>query len=347
LDKSRCAAMLSILPFLGEEAKETGMSDASPTVNFITGLIEQLDSASRLLREPSKDGMLQPDLSPNGCMFSAAMESRFVLSRDLIAKLVEVADEAEDVLANAAAPDEKLDVVSRFAISIAQVIGVSACLLLPSAISAGITCLFAALEKVEFNGDRIVMIAREDIMSETGTPNVSDAVSTQLKSSGGKEEPEILKSCEVAPASDDERVCDVSENVTKDDPLVSIKLRARVHALLRPAEVWMNAHQRAFVRRRCSDNNSNESDIRIPLRAVKVSGEEIDPWYLLEGFGRGADEEPVIPPCAFSSQGRVPGQGHREWSELESRDAAASPPVDLRVVRLKRTYSTYACTTVR
>jgi hypothetical protein len=191
------------------------------------------------------------------------------------------------------------------------------------------------------------MVARDDIMIETRTLNVSDTISTQLKSSAGKEELEISNSCEVTLPSDDDRVCDVSENVTKDDPLVSVKLRARVHALLRPAEVWMNADQRVSVRRRCSENSPNESDVRIPLRAVKVSGEEIDPWYLLEGFGRGADEEPVIPPCAFPSQGLTPGHGHREWPELEARVATTSPPVDDRVVRLKRTYSTYACTTVR
>ncbi len=59
--------------------------------------------------------------------------------------------------------------------------------------------------------------------------------------------------------------------------------------------------------------------------AKGIHGEVVDNWYLLEGYGRGEEEEAAVPPEAFDRQ---TGEGE---------------PTTGKSVRLKRTYSTFAC----
>jgi hypothetical protein len=73
--------------------------------------------------------------------------------------------------------------------------------------------------------------------------------------------------------------------------------------------------------------------------ALKADGSEIDPWYLLEGYGRGGDEEAAITLDAFDVQ----GDGGRVSAADAGTDRSGEPTVS----RLKRTYSTYACMAVR
>lgn len=74
---------------------------------------------------------------------------------------------------------------------------------------------------------------------------------------------------------------------------------------------------------RALDRALGGSSSRVVAR--RANGEVIDNWYLIEGYGRGEDEEAAVAPTTFSMQGA-------------SNERTASQSV-----RLKRTYSTFSC----
>lgn len=109
------------------------------------------------------------------------------------------------------------------------------------------------------------------------------------------------------------------------DDVEDVELRNKLRNLLRPVLLWLeqpgeNVIAELIVARSGFGMQRNDG-----VRAFGSSGQCVDNWLLLEGFGRGADEEAIIPPAAFGEQER------------------GKKAVDMAgVVKLKRTYSTFA-----
>jgi hypothetical protein len=145
--------------------------------------------------------------------------------------------------------------------------------------------------------------------------------------------------------------CIVSErgpNPAKSDEEVqatgSVGLRSHVWTVLEPVCEWLTSSQQALLRSICA--RAVEADAamvtRMQICALKADGSVIDPWYLLEGYGRGSDEQPVIPFDSFGIQGAIQREG-KGGDDSDGRMKAGEPSG----TRLKRTYTTYACMAVR
>lgn len=103
-------------------------------------------------------------------------------------------------------------------------------------------------------------------------------------------------------------------------------LKKQLQSCLSPTLYWTESPEREMILslvgkggRGANENQSNA------IRAYKDEGTDIDNWELLEGYGRGADEDCSVSPTALWRQGD--GGKHER--------ASAS-------VQLKRTYSTFA-----
>lgn len=123
--------------------------------------------------------------------------------------------------------------------------------------------------------------------------------------------------------------------------MIRISLRARVQLIVMDSEMWFDSQQKRQLHSLYGrETGSSVGDRKLSrIRAFKRDGQEADTWSLLEGYGRGADEEAAVPPSEF----------HRQGSFMENIvDNDAEPACDLRSApsRLKRTYSTFACLTV-
>lgn len=102
-------------------------------------------------------------------------------------------------------------------------------------------------------------------------------------------------------------------------------LRKKLQKILSSTQHWVDEEQRASLRRLW---NGRDAPLQTRVAAHAVDGSDVDNWVLLEGYGRGADEEAAIPPSSFGRQGE--------------RRHTPSPPA----IRMKRTYSTFANLTV-
>jgi hypothetical protein len=205
------------------------------------------------------------------------------------------------------------------------------------------------LERAESSGDGTISLARANDAAPTPEGHVGSHSMKRKETDGGGVADDVGLAAHVSSSSrDSEHVrTDPGIDETKDESFVVVKLRTRVHELLGLAEVWMNDQQRTFLSALCSDDELNASNSKLCVRAYKSSGDEVDPWYLLEGYGRGPDEEAAIPPSAFPFQGLQPRQLRLDTIATHPSEDRLYDAQDDRVVRLKRTYSTYACTTVR
>lgn len=128
---------------------------------------------------------------------------------------------------------------------------------------------------------------------------------------------------------------------------VKVSLRSRIGTLLSPVEVWLDASQQGLLRRICSrqQDSAVAAGNLMRIRARNFDGSEIDPWNLLEGYGHGADEEPAISVQAFGVQVEDINVGGSQQGKGSSADEDGV--AGAKVVRLKRTFSTYASLTVR
>ena len=104
--------------------------------------------------------------------------------------------------------------------------------------------------------------------------------------------------------------------VSKDEALA-----AQVRELIAPARRFLETSQWEAVGRATGEHIVHHS-LHRPVAARGADGELVDNWVLLEGYGRRVGEEPAIPPEAFVKQ-----------SQQATKQS----------VRLKRTYSTFAC----
>lgn len=110
------------------------------------------------------------------------------------------------------------------------------------------------------------------------------------------------------------------------DRPTNVELKSDLESQLTPILLWMEAPEKELFAKivpRCTQNGRKRT---IPVKAYKADGSEVDNWVLLEGYGRGGDEEPALPPVAFWRQAE--GASHGE---------NVTP-----AVHLKRTYSTFA-----
>lgn len=113
------------------------------------------------------------------------------------------------------------------------------------------------------------------------------------------------------------------------DAVSDVDLKQNLKRMVKPVMCWVEEPDRKVIAALVQldvDNHPQKANI---IRAFNAPGAAVDSWVLLEGYGRGADEEAAIPPEAFGRQGSKEG--------VEN----FAP-----VIQLKRTYSTFSSLTV-
>lgn len=103
-------------------------------------------------------------------------------------------------------------------------------------------------------------------------------------------------------------------------------LREHLQELLRPVLPWVDERERKTLTSITEKTVGAVAQKANLIQARNSEGLEIDNWMLLEGYGRGPDEEAAIPPAAFGRQGGI-GTVKVEFEP---------------VIQLKRTYSTFS-----
>lgn len=314
-DATRCTMMTTFSPLL-----------EPPLESVILAIVEQLASASDKLQSPDA-GVLRPDLSSNGMMFSSAVESRFLVLEKLLLKCGQQSTAAPNTAGAEKGEEEPLatthEKTMEAAVGIANIMASATPLLLPSALSAGLKALAVAVSLAERVRPAMVSMP-------------PPAVVTSL-----------------AESSSNEGIPEVAAAAESDLAEVKVSLRSRIGMLLSPIEVWLDASQQVSLRSICSrrpDGLLAATGNQMRICALNVDGSEIDTWNLLEGYGRGAEEEAAISVQAFDVQG-----GKSKFGGGGRKGKGGLPPVlvdedgvaEVAVVRLKRTYSTYCELTVR
>lgn len=303
-DATRCAMMSCILPHL-----------KLPATSIVVSISRQLSSGAATLRTSGADG-LRPDLSGDGDMFSSAISSRFeildvlILQSDLHGRSIVLQSEEDVHLPVEEPPYSETDAnaIRDCALAVSDIVMAAAPLLSPSCLSAGLCVLGVA-------------VARAERLGLSSIPGVS-----------------TLQKADAGVGS----MAGEAKNRPKFRQAVD--LRVHVWALLAPLIGWLDDRQQATLRSICSRTLDLESAMatRMQICALKADGPEIDPWYLLEGYGRGAEEQAAIPPEAFAFQGVFDSKA-TDYFGSKTASKAEAPSV----TRLKRTYSTYACMAVR
>jgi len=152
------------------------------------------------------------------------------------------------------------------------------------------------------------------LMKQTAVSASSDVLKLCLKHLG---------ECENKGDEDTVAVASLSEVLERFD---ENDLKGQLKSLLTPILFWVEEAEGAFISSLFPQRASSSHGKSSHMRAYNAEGADIDRWVLLEGYGRGADEDAAIHPNAFSRQGDPLPDG---------LDAAPS-------VQLKRTYATFA-----
>lgn len=282
-----------------------------PATNVVSSISRQLVSGTAVLQAAGVDE-LRPDLSSDGEILSSAISSRFEIleailtGSDLSQKDVALSTKVSVKPLEESSSDLREDAaaIRECALAVAGIMTAAAPLLTPSCLSAGLSVLSTAVAKAEQYGVAVVSIPS----------NVESNLPV---------EPE-------------------SKDPSKKSPQC-VALRAQIWSSLSHVMGWLNSLQQSTLRSLCSrsDDVENAMSARMHIYALKADGREVDPWYLLEGYGRGPEEQAAIPPEAFDLQ--------RDFNKARhSAEPKAAPFVgEPSVSRLKRTYSTYACMAVR
>jgi Transcription mediator complex subunit Med12 len=367
-DSTRSAVMRSLTPYLALNTVVLNGEERHPISAMITMVLDQFAVAVSDLRARGANTPLRPDLSPNGTVFSSAIESRFSLLASLIERQCgyfqqehEQRDAKDKIDFNAAAKETGEQDLTTTVLAVCDVIVSCSPLLLPSAIHRGLDVLSVAVNAAEAAGIPSLQIAAADLppMFATGLPPSAvasnrDIHKGSLASSSGTAG-NVNSQVAATGQTDDTSAPGRTAVETIISGKSKVCIRGGVECLLAPAEVWFDDQQKARLRLLCnrSAGGSNGASghtlaigdaTRMQVCAFKLDGSEVDPWYLLEGYGHGPDEEPPILPQSFGVQGPRYGGYSRKSRQRRDGDlpSAISP-----VIRLKRTYSTYAFMAVR
>eukprot|EP00177_Eucheuma_denticulatum_P004190 GFKZ01007599.1.p1 GENE.GFKZ01007599.1~~GFKZ01007599.1.p1 ORF type:complete len:1485 (-),score=183.36 GFKZ01007599.1:2837-7291(-) len=101
--------------------------------------------------------------------------------------------------------------------------------------------------------------------------------------------------------------------------------KAKIREVLRPVMSWCEEPERKMLGSLVQVEVGTNARLSNIIRAYDTYGRQIDSWVLLEGYGRGPNEDAALPPTAFGRQGE-----------------GASTDNVMPVVQLKRTYSTFS-----
>ncbi|KAI0562637.1 Transcription mediator complex subunit Med12 [Gracilaria domingensis] len=104
------------------------------------------------------------------------------------------------------------------------------------------------------------------------------------------------------------------------------ELKRQLEAALVPAMRWVEQPERDLMVRLMPPSSTYNSSGMNAVRVLKGDGSVVDNWILLEGYGRGVNQESAIPPENM----------WRQSDTIIDKDSAAG------TVHLKRTYSTFA-----
>jgi hypothetical protein len=367
-DSTRCAFMKQLVPFLPSNVTTLNGVEQRPIVSIVTALLKQLKTASSSLRAPTASGVLRPDFSSNGTIFSSAVESRFALLESLIERRCFYFREQEQVLGDEGVGFMEVwrQELTNVVLTLCDVIVSFVPLLLPSAVTRGIRVLGIAVDAAESSGVVSLHMATADIQLLC-PPDVTTCASTCAAEFGAVSNSPICTEQGHNTSADVEQRATAPEGEAVTPTcggLTSVAIRVGVEALLTPAEVWLDEQHQASLRSLYSRSRNGIAGVsgsgvatagdayRSHVCAFKLDGTEVDTWYLLEGYGRGAGEDAAVPPQAFGVQGRK-AEGGRNGrcrlvcGALGNLERHRDEGVSSRVVRLKRTYSTYACMAVR
>jgi Transcription mediator complex subunit Med12 len=367
-DSTRCAFMKQLVPFLPSNVTTFDGVEQRPIVRIVTALLEQFKTASSSLRAPTASGVLRPDFSSNGTIFSSAVESRFTLIESLIERRCFYFREQEQVLGDEGTGliDALRQELTNVVLTLCDVIVSFVPLLLPSAVTRGIRVLGVAVDAAESSGVVSLLMATADIQPLC-PPDVTTCASTCAAEFAGASNSPIYteQGCNTSTLVEQRATDPDGEAVTPTcGGLTSVAIRVGVESLLTPAEVWLDDQHQASLRSLYSRSRNIIAGVsgsgvtvtgdayRSHVCAFKLDGTDVDTWYLLEGYGRGAGEDAAVPPQAFGVQGTKaeggrPGRCRRVGGILGNLERNRDEGVSSRVVRLKRTYSTYACMAVR
>eukprot|EP00178_Gracilaria_changii_P023398 TRINITY_DN70841_c0_g1_i1.p1 TRINITY_DN70841_c0_g1~~TRINITY_DN70841_c0_g1_i1.p1 ORF type:complete len:1519 (+),score=178.63 TRINITY_DN70841_c0_g1_i1:129-4559(+) len=134
-----------------------------------------------------------------------------------------------------------------------------------------------------------------------------------------------LKSIREVSTSDDNQQKGVPSGQVLECP-ANHELKRQLEAALIPAMRWVDPPERDLMVRLMPPSSSHVRAGKNPVRVLKSDGSVVDNWILLEGYGRGANQESTIPPENM----------WRQSVTIIDKESAMG------TVHLKRTYSTFA-----
>lgn len=102
-------------------------------------------------------------------------------------------------------------------------------------------------------------------------------------------------------------------------------LKEEIYTNLKPVLSWMEDAEKTMLTQLIQEDTALFPGEPKEIIAYNMKGDKVDSWRLLEGYGRGPDEDAAVPPGAFGMQ--------RPDMQL----GTTTP-----VVQLKRTYSTFS-----
>ncbi|PXF46176.1 hypothetical protein BWQ96_04053 [Gracilariopsis chorda] len=134
-----------------------------------------------------------------------------------------------------------------------------------------------------------------------------------------------LRSMRDSSTSADEHANGIAVNQVLEWP-ENQELKRQLEATLVAAMRWVEPAERAIMAKLIPRRMGYGSGLSRPVKVLKGDGSVVDNWILLEGYGRGADEESAIGAEDMWRQG----------DSIVDRESAIG------TVHLKRTYSTFA-----
>ena len=81
-----------------------------------------------------------------------------------------------------------------------------------------------------------------------------------------------------------------------------VELRAKLGELLKPVLLWLEPPGENVIAELIVAQTGFGMQRNDAVGAFRSNGQCVDNWLILEGYGRGTDEEAIVPPAAFGRQ---------------------------------------------